>query len=713
MEALLPRALPHGFDYLCPAADSAPGTYIEVPLGRKSELAIIWGEGTSTVDPAKIKTILHAFPLPPMPEPMRRFMEWVAWYTFSPLGNVLDMALFPPAIRYAGELAARYSVGVVGEKKLTPAQKKVLSYLETHGTVTHQELANISSPALLKKMTSIGLLKKESLTQLPVTKKVPTFQFEEVALNPEQQEAADHLKKLSPEEHHVVVLEGITGSGKTEVYFELIESILKQGRQALVLVPEIALTVQWTKRCEKRFGLPPTRWHSALPPAERRDNWLKIVTGEARLIVGARSALFLPAPNLGGIIIDEEHDGSYKQEDGVIYHARDMAIVRARQEKIPLCLVSATPSLETIRNIDIGKYTHLTLTNRYQGSLLPETHLIDMRPEKLPSTKWLSPTLVAQVVKTLKAGEQVLLFLNRRGYAPLLLCRACGHRLLCPNCSAWMVTHRNKKQLQCHHCDHTMPLPKNCPSCEAEDKMVPIGPGVERIEEEVKALFPNASIATLSSDDTDSPAQLKEQMENIIAGSVDIIIGTQIMAKGHHFPHLTLVGIIDADLGLKGGDLRTIEKTYQLLHQLSGRAGREEKPGHVFLQTYQPEHPLMQALLKNDNAKLIAEEKRLRQELDMPPYGKLAAIILENLKEEEVKKSATMLARLIPSDMTFTVLGPAPAALYRLRGYYRMRFLIKSSRDANMQEFIGRWLEKARLPSGTKCKVDIDPQSFL
>jgi primosomal protein N' (replication factor Y) len=514
----------------------------------------------------------------------------------------------------------------------------------------------------------------------------------------------------------VHLLEGPTGSGKTEVYFDTIARTLERGEQVLVLLPEIALSVQWIERCAARFGFFPDMWHSAVGKAAKKDLWRRAAKGSAQLVVGARSALFLPLRNPGLIVVDEEHESSYKQEEGVLYHARDMAIARARHEEIPALLVSATPSLETRANVESGRYRHAVLASRFGGAALPGVTLVDLRAAGLPASRFLSPALVEAAQEHLVRGEQVLLFLNRRGYAPLVLCRACGHRFQCPHCTSWMVAHKQKSRIQCHHCGYAESLPQQCPECAEESKLAACGPGVERIEEEARVLFPDARILTLTSDSAASREEMEAHITRIARREVDIIIGTQLLAKGHHFPHLTLVGIVDADLGLSGGDLRAGERTWQLLHQISGRAGREEKPGRVLVQTWQPRHPVLQALCSGDATALLSREMESRQEAGMPPFGRLAAVLLDGEKEEALTAFARSLAHRIPrgeETAGIRVLGPAPAPLYRLRGRYRMRFLVRAGKTAPLHAFLEAWLGNARPPSSLRLKVDMDPMSFL
>ncbi len=518
---------------------------------------------------------------------------------------------------------------------------------------------------------------------------------------------------VAAESFSVTLLDGVTGSGKTEVYLEAVAACLAAGRQSLILLPEIALSAQFLDRFAARFGVAPAVWHSDLPSRVRRTTWRAVADGTARVVVGARSALFLPFGELGLVVIDEEHETAFKQEDGVVYHARDMAVVRARLSDAPAILVSATPSLETLANVEAGRYRHLRLAARHAGARLPDVAAIDLRDDAPERGRFLSPRLIAAVHETLAAGEQAMFFLNRRGYAPLTLCRACGHRLACPNCTAWLVEHRARRALACHHCGHHEPIPPECPICHAEGTLAPIGPGVERITEEVAALFPDARRLVMASDTMPGPHAAGEAARAIERREVDLIIGTQIVAKGWHFPHLTLVGVVDADLGLAGGDLRAAERTLQLLHQVAGRAGRAEAPGRVLLQTFSPEHPVMQALVANDLAGFYARESEARRPGHWPPYGRLAALIVSAETAEAADLAARDLGRAAPSGEGVLVLGPAPAPLAILRGRHRRRLLLKTRRDIAVQPLLRRWLEEVRAARGVRIDVDVDPVSFL
>jgi primosomal protein N' (replication factor Y) len=537
-------------------------------------------------------------------------------------------------------------------------------------------------------------------------------------LSPDQRDVADALVARVGGGFSVTLLDGVTGSGKTEVYFEAIAAALNAGRQVLVLLPEIALSAQWLERFAARFGAPPAVWHSQVSRHLRPRIWRDVAAGRARVVVGARSALFLPFDKLGLIVVDEEHDPAYKQDDGVVYHARDMAVVRARLTGVPAVLVSATPSLESIVNVQQGRYAALHLPDRHGGAQLPAVRAVDLRrdpPPRMPGrgAAFLSPALRDALAQTLAAGEQSLLFLNRRGYAPLTLCRTCGHRLQCPSCTTWLVEHRLARRLQCHHCGYSAPLPRTCPQCQADDNFAACGPGVERIAEEVAELFPQARLALATSDTVPGPEEADAFVRKMEAREIDIVVGTQIVAKGHHFPHLTLVGVVDADLGLAGGDLRAAERTFQVLHQVSGRAGRAQHAGKVLLQTYVPEHPVIRALVGGDRDRFLAAESADRRRFGWPPFGRLAAIIVSGRDEAEVDRVARRLGQTAPRGNGIAVLGPAPAPLAVLRTRHRRRLLVKAERQVVIQDAIAPWIAAAGAPGTVRIQVDIDPHSFL
>jgi primosomal protein N' (replication factor Y) len=726
---MLPLPLDAGtYDYRLPAGlDAGPGHFVVVPLGGREAIGVVWdGEPDPALPAHKLKNVQAVLDAPPMGESLRRFVEWVAAYTLSPPGAVLRMAMSAPAAleplpAKAGWQAA--SGALREDVKLTPARQRVLDLLGPGEVRSGGDLAVAAgvSPGVVRGLADAGLLVPALMPRGAAFPR-PDPDHPGPVLGPGQRAAADALRaKAAARDFGVTLLTGVTGSGKTEVYLEAIAECLRQGRQSLVLLPEIALSAQWLDRFRRRFGVEalgrgemcPALWHSELSARTRRDTWRAIAEGEAPVVVGARSALFLPFPDLGLIIVDEEHETAFKQEDGVIYHARDMAVVRARLAKASCVLVSATPSLETLTNAETGRYAHLHLSERHGSAGLPVVEAIDLRSHPPERGRFLSPLLIEAVKDTLARGEQAMLFLNRRGYAPLTLCRSCGHRLRCPNCTAWLVEHRAQRRLQCHHCGHAEKLPEQCPECAAQGSLTPVGPGVERVLEEVEALFPDARRIVMASDTIPGPAAATAAAEAIAARQVDLIIGTQIVAKGWHFPHLTLVGVVDADLGLAGGDLRAAERTLQLLHQVSGRAGRAEAPGKVMLQTFSPDHPVMRALVSGDVAAFMAEEAAGRRPGHWPPFGRLAALIVSSEDEREADRAARDLGLAAPRMPGIEVLGPAPAPLALLRGRHRRRLLLKARRDVPVQPVLRDWVSRVELPNSVRVQIDVDPVGFM
>jgi len=715
------------YDYRRPA-DLAlqPGDFVEVPLGRRSLIGVVWHEGVGDVAAERLKEVIARLDMPPLPAVSRRLIDWVAGYCMAPPGAVLRMAMsvsdafLPPRALKAWRIAGGVVVPVAGaitdgKQKLSPQRQRVLTVLAEQAPLQASELARQAgvSPGVIKQMSENGLIEAVDLPQRP-SFGTPDIGRDGHDLSADQRSAADHLSAaVAARQYSTTLLDGVTGSGKTEVYFEAIATCLREGRQALVLLPEIALGAQWLQRFERRFAALPAQWHSELTGLERRLTWRAVLNGEAQVVVGARSALFLPYRDLGLIIVDEEHESAFKQEEGVIYQARDMAVVRAHLGGIPIVLASATPSLESLTNVESGKYTALHLPDRHGGAQLPSMHLIDLRRDKPARNSWISPTLLAALHHALDQGEQALLFLNRRGYAPLTLCRKCGHRLQCPHCTAWLVEHRFHQRLQCHHCGFSTQVPNTCPSCQSTEGFAACGPGVERLAEEAAERFPDARRLILTSDTVTGPSKAAELVRQIQDREIDLIIGTQIIAKGHHFPDLTLVGVVDADLGLNGGDLRAAERTFQLLHQVAGRAGRGAKPGQVYLQTYDPDRPVMQALVQADRAGFLAAEAEEREIAGMPPFGRLAAVIISGSKEAEVDSLTRDLARSIPHQEGVTILGPAPAPLAVLRGRHRRRFLLKCRRDIAPQAILRRWLQGQGRKGDPGIQIDIDPYSFL
>jgi primosomal protein N' (replication factor Y) len=720
---LLPLPLEGPYDYRLPEnLVAAPGDFVRVPLGGRTLVGVVWGEGTGAVESGKLKAIVERLPAPPLRAELRRLVDWVANYTMSPPGAVLRMAMSVPDALLAPRAMTGYALAdqgraalAAGERALTPARRRVLEALSDGTPMAAADLARHAGcgAGVVRALFDLGLVEHAALperSQLPE----PDWRRPGPPLSSAQEMAAKDLAaSVAKGGFGVTLLDGVTGSGKTEVYFAAIAAALARGRQVLVLLPEIALSSQWLQRFGERFGAPPFEWHSDLGQAARRATWRAVAEGRARVVVGARSALFLPFADLGLIVVDEEQDASFKQEDGVIYHARDMAVVRASLAQMPIILVSATPSLETTVNVEQGRYARLHLPARHGAARLPEIRVIDMRQARPERQRFLSPPLVAALAETMAAGEEAMLFLNRRGYAPLTLCRACGHRLECPNCTAWLVEHRFAATLQCHHCGHTEPLPPLCPACGAAASFAACGPGVERLSEEVLARFPAARLAVMASDTLTGPRAIATLMEAVEQHRIDVLVGTQVMAKGHHFPLLTLVGVVDADLGLNGGDLRAAERTFQLLNQVAGRAGRADRPGIVYLQTWMPEHPVMRALLSDDRDRFMAAEAEARKAEGLPPFGRLAALIVSAPDEDSAEFAARAFARAAPQMPGVETLGPAPAPLAILRGRHRRRFLVKARRDVNLQAVLRQWLGRVKVASAVRVQVDVDPYSFL
>ncbi len=723
VSVLLPLPLAGAYDYRVPhELNVTAGDFVAVPLGSRKLTGVVWGKASGDVAAAKLKPIAAYLPVPPLPEELRRLIDWVANYTLSSPGAVLRMAMSVPDAFEPPRALAAYAISdagraalAAGEKAISKTRPRVLQSLVDGPPGTASDLAERAgcSAGVVRALAETGLLQKVALPRR-LAPPIPDWRREGLSLSAAQEEAARALvAAVESGGFSVTLLDGVTGSGKTEVYFAAIAACLARGQQVLVLLPEIALSTQWLERYLARFGVPPALWHSEIGHAQRRDTWRDVAEGKAPVVVGARSALFLPFPDLGLIVVDEEQDLSYKQEEGVIYHARDMAVVRASLAKRPIVLVSATPSLETLVNVEQGRYRRLHLPSRFGDALMPEIRVVDMRRNQPERQRFLSPPLVAALTETLKSGEQAMLFLNRRGYAPLTLCRVCGHRLECPNCTAWLVEHRLLGQLQCHHCGHAEPLPALCPHCGEAKSFVPCGPGIERLSEEVAARFPEARIGVMASDTLTGPRAAETLIHAVEAHEIDVLIGTQVVAKGHHFPLLTLVGVVDADLGLEGGDLRAAERTFQLLHQVAGRAGREQRPGIVYIQTWIAEHGVIAALMANDRDRFFALEAEGRKAHGMPPFGRLAAVILSAPDDHSADFSARAMARAAPHLPGVETLGPAPAPLRVLRGRHRRRFLVKARRDINLQAVLREWLARVKVPGNVRVQVDVDPYSFL
>jgi primosomal protein N' (replication factor Y) len=693
-----------------------PGTVLVAPLGPRQLLGVAWEADrlrTEEVGDNRLRPIVGTLDVPPIAAPLRRLAEWTADYYLSPLASVLRMVLPSSSALEGPRQLTEYRPTGFTPDRMTPQRLKALAAIEgRQGTV--RELADYAevSDAVMRGLVNAGALEAvavEADRPLPV----PDPEFAPPELNEEQVEAAASLSSAIGKGFDPVLLDGVTGSGKTEVYFEAIAECLRQGKQALVLLPEIALTEPFLKRFQHRFGCEPVAWHSDLRSSQRRRAWRAIASGEAKVTVGARSSLFLPYASLGLIVVDEAHEPSFKQEEGVQYHARDVAVMRGKFEDIPVILSSATPAIETRHMVEIGRYREVTLSHRFAGASMPEIRAIDLTQDPPPRGRWLAPSLVAELESNLERGEQSLLFLNRRGFAPLTLCRHCGHRFQCPNCTAWMVEHRLMARLACHHCGHVMPPPKACPECGEEDSLVACGPGVERIADEVAALFPEARTAIVTSDTIWSPARAAEFVAQMEAGAIDIVIGTQLVTKGYHFPNLTLVGVVDADLGLAGGDLRAAERSFQQIQQVAGRAGRGDKPGRVLVQTHDPEAPVIAALVSGDVPGFYAAETEARRDAAMPPFGRLAAIVVSAEDSSQANSVARRIGHAAPRVDGMAVFGPAPAPLAMLRGRHRQRLLVHAARNLDVQDVIRDWLAGIEWSPKVRVSVDVDPYSFL
>ncbi len=705
-------------DYRVPdGMEAPPGTVVLAPLGPRQITGIVWEKDRLPADEvpeSKLRPLIGRLPVPPLKPSLMRLIEWTADYYCAPMAHVARMVISSGGALKGPATMTEYRLSGGMPERMTPQRERAIGALEGE-QATIRELAGLSdvSEGVLRGLVNQGVLEP---VEVDCDRPYPRAQssFAEPTLSEDQQEVADRfVDAVKAREFAPFLLDGVTGSGKTEVYFEAIAQALRQDSQVLVLLPEIALTEAFLSRFEQRFGVPPILWHSSLKATERRRAWRAASSGEAQVIVGARSALFLPYANLGLIVVDEAHEVSFKQDDGVRYNARDIAVMRAHFEQMPVVLASATPALESLHMADSGTYEKLVLPSRFGGAELPDIRTINLTEEQPARQHWIAQPLVDALKDRLEKGEQSLLFLNRRGYAPLTLCRHCGYRFKCPNCSAWLVEHRLSRRLACHHCGHETTPPDACPDCGEPDCLVACGPGVERIADEVKEILPEARLALATSDTLNSPEKAANFIAMAESGAVDVIVGTQLVTKGFHFPELTLVGVIDADLGLEGGDLRAAERTYQQIAQVAGRAGRGSKPGEVLLQTRHPEAPVISALTSGDRDAFYEAETEARRYAGAPPFGRWAAIIISSEDDKEAREAANMIGNARPHLDNVQVLGPAPAPLALLRGRYRYRLLLNAKRTARLQDVIRNWLEPLDFAPGVRVGVDIDPYSFV
>ena len=703
--------VPHGMNV-------KPGSIVVAPLGPRQLVGVVWEEDSfpdvESVGDNRLRNLVELVDAPPLPETLRRLIEWTADYYLSPPAAVLRMALASMAALEGTRTVIEYKANGRQPDRMTDQRAQALERIgERQGLLRELALIGGVSDAVIR-----GLIKQDIFDAIEVSVDTPfpapDPDHAPPTLSAAQADAAMTMANaVRDHEFAPFLLDGVTGSGKTEVYFEAIAAAIRAGAQVLVLLPEIALTEPFLERFEARFGTIPVNWHSGLRQTERRRAWRAIASGQAQVVVGARSALFLPYPKLGLIVVDEAHEASFKQEDGVHYHARDVAVMRGLIEKFPVILASATPAIETRHQVELGRYREIKLPSRYGGAEMPQIEGINLLTDPPERGRWIAPPLVKAIDEVMAKGEQSLLFLNRRGYAPLTLCRHCGYRFQCPNCTAWMVEHRLTHRVACHHCGHVVPAPRFCPECKEEDSLVACGPGVERIADEVKALWPQARTAIVTSDTLFSPARVADFVKSVEAGDIDIIVGTQLVTKGYHFPNLTLVGVIDADLGLEGGDLRASERTFQQIMQVAGRAGRGQKPGRVFIQTRMPEGEVIKTLIEGDTERFYAVETENRRRANAPPFGRFAAIIISSEDADEAAQVARLIGKSAPLIEGMRVYGPAPAPLSVLRGRHRHRLLIHATRQVDIQAAIREWLGNIVWKSSTRVAVDVDPYSFM
>jgi primosomal protein N' (replication factor Y) len=713
---LIPLPLPEAFDYAEPEGmELAVGEVVAAPLGPRMVRGVVTALRDGVGANRALKPVAGRIEAPPLPAQSLAFVEWAARYAVDQAGQPLAIALRGATAPKARPERVTLPTGKP-PAKLTPARAKVMAAAE-EAALAPAALARAAgvSPGVVHGLIADGALTEETRAA-PVDFPAPDPDRAPPKLNPSQAAALEALGGMIAEGRFgVALLDGVTGSGKTEVYLEAAAAALRRdpAAQVLILLPEIALTEAVVARIAARFGAAPAAWHSGLGPVHRRRVWEACALGKCRIVVGARSALFLPFARLQLVVVDEEHDASYKQEDGFIYQARDFAVARGKIAEALVILASATPSLETLWNAETGRYRWLKLAARHGGAALPAITLVDLRQTPPAAGGWLSPPLVAAMRETLAAGQQTLLFLNRRGYAPLVLCKACGERMRAPDTESWLVEHRYTGRLVCHLTGFSTPKPERCPYCGAKDSLVSVGPGVERVEEEVRGLFPEARVAVFSSDTVSSAEAARALIEAMTAGEIDILVATQGAAKGHNFPNLTLVGVVDADLGLRGGDLRAAERTFQLLAQVAGRAGRHVAPGRALLQTWAPEHAVMQALAAQDRDAFVALEMAEREAAGLPPFGRLAALIVSGDDPPVLERFVRDLAAAAPNADGVDVFGPADAPFSLVRGRRRKRFLVRADRSVDLQGFLGAWRARVKVPGSVRLTIDVDPYSFL
>jgi len=647
---LFPKIFDHPFTYKSEISEKLrPGDFVKAPFGSSMITGVVWNEEQKTEKVFKLKKISKKININKLNNSMLDFISWFSKYNLVPLGMSFKMCLLNKDIV---------------EKKFS-----------------------------------------EELNKFKIKKIKNKF-----LLNNEQKKSLSFLRSIG-DNYNVVVLEGVTGSGKTLVYFERIQDFINKGLQSLIMLPEIALTSQFRKRFKEYFGTEPAIWHSGTSKKNKSIIWKGVTEGKIKIVIGARSSLFLPFKNLGIIVVDEEHDSSYKQDEGVSYNARDMAITRAFLEKIPINLVTSIPSIETYNNIINKKYYITKLKNRYSKATLPKIEIINLHSEVLEKGSWIANKTIEEVKKYLTKGDQVLFFLNRRGYAPFVVCKKCGYKFQCPNCAINLNFHKKINKLFCHYCGHKSSLSRICKDKE-DCNLLFCGPGIERIFEELKKIYPSKKIEIFSSDTLKKNKTINELLEKVEKKKIDIIVGTQLLSKGFHFPKLNCIVVVDADFSSHGYDLRSAEKNIQLYHQLSGRAGREENLSKIFFQTYTPNDEILLNISKNDPNQFLKKELILRKEKKLPPFFRLISLIISGQNEQLIMKFALNLKLKLPKIKEVNVLGPVLAPITKIKKKYRCRILVRYPKSIFMQKYLSKSLSKIKIQPGIKLEVDVDPINF-
>ena len=646
---LVPNIFDHPFTYESGKIDLKLGDYVLIPFGKSKITGVVWNEFEKENNKKFIvKKVISKLNIPSLNQDTINFLNWFSQYNLIPKGMALKLLL-----------------------------------------LSGEAIENID----LKKFEKFESKTKKKIFSLT-------------------KEQADALSDLNVESNkfRVHVLQGTTGSGKTIVYFESLKTIINKGFQGLIMLPEIGLTSQFEQKFKEFFGFNPAIWHSGIAKKNKKIIWNGISTGKIKVVIGARSSLFLPYKNLGLIIVDEEHDQSYKQDEGVIYNARDMAISRASFQNIPINLITAVPSIETFENIKSKKYKISKILNRFKNASLPNYEIIDLNKSKLPTKSWISQYVIEKVKKHLEKKDQILFFLNRRGFAPFVFCKKCLKNYLCPNCSINLVYHKNNKNLLCHYCGHKGNLKRKCDNNDICD-FIFSGPGVERIAEELKKIFPNQKHIIFSSD-TMNKKDSSKNLEKIVNNKISILVGTQIISKGFHFPNLNCIVVVNIDLSSQGHDLRGAEKNLQLYHQLSGRAGREGKPATVYFQTYNLKKNMIIYITNKNPDIFLEKELEIRKKNNLPPFQRFISLILSSNDERKLQKQSFEFKNYINSKLNYLVLGPVNAPIYIIRKKFRVRLLIRGKKSLKVQDSLSQAIKNFKFKKGIKLTVDVDPISF-